>query len=72
MAGVAGENNKDLSDLPLIPMPVELKDLPPLPKEADERMRIFARHAIEMLIDRYKSGELRYTKGARARSIRNG
>ena len=56
--------DSNISNLPLIPMPEELKNLPPLPKEQEESMRILARHAIEAIISKYKSGELRYTKSA--------
>lgn len=40
------------SDLPLIPMPEELKNLPPLPKDQEEVMRILARHAIKLFLER--------------------
>ena len=48
----------NLTELPLIPLPQELKDLPGLPKEQEEKMRILARHAIEMILGKYKSGQL--------------
>lgn len=53
---------EDLSDLPLIPLPNELKQLPPLPKEQEEVMRVLVRHAIKRFLEQYGNDDLQNPK----------
>lgn len=41
----------ELKNLPLIPLPKELENLPCLAKEQEETMRLFAREAIRQILD---------------------
>jgi hypothetical protein len=52
----------NLSLLPLIPVSKELQDLPPLPAEQEELLRILARHAINIILERFKDGTLQTFK----------
>lgn len=54
--------NTEGLNLPLIPMPKELANLPPLPKAQEEAMRILARHAIEIMLERHRKGILKIPK----------
>lgn len=59
-----GGDLEDLSDLPLIPLPNELKQLLPLPKEQEKVLRLLARHAIQLIKENIKNGTLQtLTKG---------
>lgn len=50
--------SQELENLPLIPLPEELKQLPPLPKEQEEVLRLLARHAIQLIKERIQNGTL--------------
>lgn len=50
--------SQEFEDLPLIPLPEELKQLPPLPKEQEEVLRLLARHAIQLIKERIQNGTL--------------
>lgn len=47
-------------DLPLIPMPKELKNLPPLPENAERVLRTLAKHAVQLIKERYRNGTLQF------------
>lgn len=56
--------SEKFENLPLIPLPDELKQLPPLPKEQEEILRLLARHTIQVIKERLKNGTIQtLTKG---------
>lgn len=55
---LVSEKAQEFENLPLIPMPDELKQLPPLPKEQEEVLRLLARHAIQLIKEHIKNGTL--------------
>ncbi|TSC86718.1 MAG: hypothetical protein G01um10147_799 [Microgenomates group bacterium Gr01-1014_7] len=49
----------EAKELPFIPLPKELESLPLLPKEQEETMRTLARHAISIMLERYRNDPLK-------------
>lgn len=55
---LVSEEAQEFENLPLIPLPDELKQLPPLPKEQEEVLRLLARHAIQLIRENIQNGTL--------------
>lgn len=55
------EDFSDL-DLPLIPMPEELQNLPPLPENQERVLRTLAKHAVQIIKERIRNGTLQIPK----------
>ena len=49
---------EEIQDLPLIPMPEELKNLPPLPIEQERVLRTLAKHVVLLIREQIQNGEL--------------
>lgn len=64
VTGLTYDAAQKFENLPLIPLPDELKRLPPLPKEQEEVLRLLARHAIQLIKENIKNDTLQtLTKG---------
>jgi hypothetical protein len=51
-------NKVPVEALPFLPMSKELKNLPSLPKELEEKMRFLARGAIEIMLKQISEGKI--------------